>query len=330
MTFRQLYEEGVQILKQNGVPDAALDARLLLCEAFFMTTGEFLLSENRDLSELYDSYELQSKIEDYENFLALRSRRMPLQHILGETQFMGLMFSVNGDVLIPRQDTETLVEQVLYDFPHKEVSVLDMCTGSGCIAASLAVLGGYRDVVGADISREALYVARENAARLLKEAKARTDLKRSFLSALFSKDEDDYRQDVRFVQSDLFSGFSEVMRELGLEAFDVIVSNPPYIRSADIAELEPEVREFEPRLALDGSADGLHFYRRIAEEAGAYLRDGGMLYLEIGADEAKDVQKLLSAAGYEALRVIKDLAGNDRVVRAKKGSGRNTEKGKDA
>ena len=317
MTLRQLYEEGKQALLHAGVPDAELDARLLLCEAFDMNAAEYLLSADEALDDCYEASDLAGMQEDYLNYIALRARRVPLQHILGRTQFMGLDFEVNGDVLIPRQDTETLVEQVLYDFPQADISVLDMCTGSGCIAASLAVLGGYSRVVGADISMDALYVARENTMRLLKAADRRTSTERSLLNSIFRGEADDLQQQVRFVQTDLFSGLSELMEELGVGRFDVIVSNPPYIRTGDLEGLEPEVRDFEPRMALDGDADGLRFYRRFAEEAGGYLTDGGSLYLEIGADEAADVVKLLSDAGFSEIRVIQDLAGNDRVVRAK-------------
>ena len=317
MTLRQLYEEGRDALLNAGVPDAELDARLLLCEAFDISAAEYLLSADEALSGRYEESELAGLQEDYLNYIALRARRMPLQHILGRTQFMGLDFEVSSDVLIPRQDTETLAEQVLYDFPQADISVLDMCTGSGCIAASLAVLGGYRKVVGADISMDALYVARENAMRLLKEADRRTSAERSMLNSMFRREADDFQQQVRFVQTDLFSGLSELMEELGIDRFDVIVSNPPYIRTGDLEGLEPEVRDFEPRMALDGDADGLRFYRRFAEEAGAYLTDGGSLYLEIGADEAEDVVRLLSEGGFSEIQVMKDLAGHDRVVRAK-------------
>ena len=317
MTLRQLYEEGRDALLNAGVPDAELDARLLLCEAFDISAAEYLLSADEALSGRYEESDLAGMQEDYLNYIALRARRMPLQHILGRTQFMGLDFAVSSDVLIPRQDTETLAEQVLYDFPQADISVLDMCTGSGCIAASLAVLGGYRKVVGADISIDALYVARENAMRLLKEADRRTSAERSILNSMFRREADDFQQQVRFVQTDLFSGLSELMEELGIDRFDVIVSNPPYIRTGELEGLEPEVRDFEPRMALDGDADGLRFYRKFAEEAGAYLTDGGSLYLEIGADEAENVVKLLSDGGFSDIRVIKDLAGHDRVVRAK-------------
>lgn len=316
MTYRQLFEEGSRLLSESGVADASLDARLLLCEAFEMNAAEYLLSCDRELSELYAPDALSGMQEDYSHYISLRRRRVPLQQILGETQFMGLDFAVTPDVLIPRQDTETLVEQVLYDCPDQNLRVLDLCTGSGCIAASLAVLGGYREVVGTDISMEALYVARENAMRLLREAEARSNGKKSLLSSLFAKDEEEFRQQVHFIQADLFGGLSEGLSELGISRFDIITANPPYIRTGELETLEPEVRDFEPRLALDGSEDGLLFYRRIAKEAGDYLSEGGSLYLEIGADEAAAVSALLTEAGFSGIRVIKDLSGHDRVVRA--------------
>ena len=317
MKLRELFSEGKERLTKCKVADAENDSRLLLLDAFSLSLSEYLLYCDRDLSEIYLSSDILARKEDFEQSIYLRSRRVPLQQILGGTQFMGLDFVVTPDVLIPRQDTEVLVEQVLYDFPNKDINILDMCTGSGCIAASLAVLGGYNEVVGADISEAALHVAQRNALRLMKEKSERMSLKNSFMSSLFSRDEDDFHQQVRFVQTDLFSDMEAAMDELGFEKFDVIVSNPPYIRSSDIEELEPEVRDFEPRIALDGTEDGLHFYRRIADECRPFLREGGSIYLEIGFDQAKDVREIFEASGFSELKVIKDLAGKDRVVKGK-------------
>ena len=322
MDLRELFSEGKRKLSENRVPDAENDARLLLLDAFSISLSEYLLNCERELSDIYVSSDIQAMIEDYRHSLYLRGRRVPLQQILGEAQFMGLDFMVNPDVLIPRQDTETLVEQVLYDFPMRDVSILDMCTGSGCIAAALAVLGGYNTVVGADISEEALYVAQKNTMKLLKEKSLRTDLGKSFMGKILSMKEEDFMQQVRFVRTNLFYGMDSALEELGFEAFDVIVSNPPYIRSGDIESLEPEVRDFEPRLALDGAEDGLHFYRRIAKECLPYLKEGGSIYLEIGFDQGSDVKKIFREAGFSELGVIKDLAGRDRVVRGKKTGGK--------
>lgn len=321
MTLRELYQEGAAALRQYGVPDAELDARLLLLDAFEMSTAEYLGAEGKELSSLYEQQEYGQRVAQYESLLNERASRRPLQQILGSTQFMGLEFAVNENVLIPRQDTETLVETVLADFPQKDIRVLDMCTGSGCIAISLFVLGGYDEVVGADLSREALYVAKENGERLSQEAKEREGAaEQGFFDRLFgrqsARSDSEYEQKLHFVQTDLFRGMPEALETLGFEQFDVIVSNPPYIRSADIEGLAPEVRDFEPRMALDGSEDGLHFYRRIAKEAKPYLREGGALYLEIGADEGQAVRDILKDAGFVKIDIVKDLPGKDRVVRA--------------
>ena len=196
---------------------------------------------------------------------------------------MGLEFEVNQHTLIPRQDTETLVELVLAEHKEKDIALLDMCTGSGCIAISLAVHGGYAQVEAADISVEALKVAGRNA---------------ETLSA-----------PVRFRHTDMFSAFDETE-----DKFDIIVSNPPYIPSDVIEELEPEVRDFEPRGALDGTADGLFFYEILARECGRFLKEDGAVYFEIGHDQGEAVKALLDANGFCDTKIIKDLAGQDRVV----------------
>ena len=238
----------------------------------------------------------------FEEFVSRREGREPLQQILGTQEFMGLSFLVNRHVLIPRQDTETLVELVLKEVKDREARILDLCTGSGCIAISLAALGGFRFVAASDISQEALETARENAGRILGDGGNESGK-------------------IRFRRSDLLDGFD---RE---ERFDVIVSNPPYIPSETIGGLEPEVREFEPRLALDGSADGLLFYRRLAGECGAFLNRGGRVYFEIGHDQGAAVSGLLEAHGFTDIKVRKDLAGNDRVVSAAKGGAGTAEAG---
>ena len=204
---------------------------------------------------------------------------------------MGLTFFVNEHVLIPRQDTETLVELVLNEQKDKNISILDMCTGSGCIAVSLKKLGGYACVEGADISEEALKVAKRNSEEILENS-----------------DVNSSRTGVIFRRSDMFSAFPET------ERFNVIVSNPPYIPSAVIEELEPEVRDHEPRGALDGTADGLYFYRILAEECAKHLTPGGRVYFEIGYDQGAAVKELLDIHGFKDTRVIQDLTGKDRVV----------------
>ena len=304
---------GKKILKNAGIVEADLDAWYLFEQIFgisraqyFMCareniagstaqkmtaqeqTGNSLESKNAlDCVELW----LKEKMSAYENTLEKRASRIPLQQILGQQEFMGLTFFVNEHVLIPRQDTETLVELVLNEQKDKNISILDMCTGSGCIAVSLKKLGGYACVEGADISEEALKVAKRNSEEILENS-----------------DVNSSRTGVIFRRSDMFSAFPET------ERFNVIVSNPPYIPSAVIEELEPEVRDHEPRGALDGTADGLYFYRILAEECAKHLTPGGHVYFEIGYDQGAAVKELLDIHGFKDTRVIQDLTGKDRVV----------------
>lgn len=282
MTLQQLLEEGRAQLKQAGVGDWSLDARYLLLEAFDLTLASFLA---RQRDEIKDRGE---ETERFSRMIAARAARIPLQQILGVQEFMGLEFLVNEHVLTPRQDTETLVELVLNERPDPAQSVLDLCTGSGCIALSLARLGGYRKVWAADLSPEALKVAEKNRERLLKDCKGEFQL----------------------LLGDLFDPLP------GGERFDILVSNPPYIPRKVIEGLEPEVRDHEPRMALDGDEDGLKFYRLLAEGSGAFLNHGGGIYLEIGWDQGPAVEALLDQAGFCQIRRVKDLAGKDRVVRA--------------
>lgn len=298
MTLFRLLTEGSRALKKAGDPDGDHDARQLLMAAFHLDMVHFLLNR---MQELEDSDYNRSCTELYRSMIEKRRRRCPLQQILGSQEFMGLEFYVNQHVLIPRQDTETLVELVLEQQKNQEIRLLDLCTGSGCIAVSLAVKGGYRQVTAADISEEALKVARRNWERLRPE-----------------------NQEMKFFQGDLFDAL-----EKDTEAFDVITANPPYIPTEVIRGLEPEVRDHEPMLALDGTADGLHFYRRIAAEAGRWLRPGGRIYLEIGYDQGAAVSGLLAEAGFTEIQVVKDLPGKDRVVAAVYGSRREQTGGSD-
>ena len=221
----------------------------------------------------------KEQAESYREVILRRAGHIPLQHITGEQEFMGYSFLVNPDVLIPRQDTETLTEEAL-KFTEPGMKVLDMCTGSGCILISLMKKCNGLTGTGCDISEKALKTARENGRRLQVEAS--------------------------WIQSDLFEQISE--------RFDLIVSNPPYIRTGVIEELQEEVRLHDPWIALDGKKDGLYFYRRIIAESTGYIRDNGALMFEIGHDQAEDVVRLMEEAGYTQIRVKKDLAGLDRVV----------------
>ena len=285
MTIRQLLTLGSQRLLEAGVTEGELDARYLLQEEAKLSAAILLTKMDQEAGDALK--------ERYLEQIEKRANRIPLQHIIGNQEFMGLEFLVSSDVLIPRQDTETLVERVLADEASKSGGrLLDLCTGSGCIAISLGVLGNFSEIVASDISRAALEVAKANEKRLLGEEK----LQEKGLK-------------VTLMESDLLEAIKG-------EPFDDIVSNPPYIPSSVIEGLEPEVRDHEPRLALDGEADGLSFYRRIARESGRYLKPGGRLYLEIGWDQGRAVSSLLAEAGFAEIEVIKDIPGQDRVVAA--------------
>lgn len=326
-TWRQLLLEGTKLLASAGIAEAGLDAWYLLSAAFGIDRVHFYLDQNSEVRR----ERLEAGYEIYMSSLRRRAERVPLQQILGSQEFMGLEFAVNEHVLIPRQDTETLVEAVLRDCTDREISLLDMCTGSGCIAVSLAVLGGFRDVTAADVSKEALDVARKNAKRLFLIQKG-TVRSQSFLVS-----EDPWKLELRTYLADgavsgrqpLVSAMRTVKeRRLTLmqsnlfdavepdAVYDVIVSNPPYIPSAVIEQLEPEVRDHEPRLALDGREDGLYFYRALALECSKHLKTGGAVYFEIGYDQSAAVEKILSIAGFDEIETIKDEPGLDRVVKA--------------
>lgn len=287
MTLEMLLREGKERLAEAGVADAALDARYLLLDVWEMNLAAFLTCRGRELSP-DGNREEGERIRRYRELIEQRAGRTPLQQLTGSQEFMGLPFRVNAHVLIPRQDTETLVELVLKEQAGSGGALLDMCTGSGCIAVSLAKLGDFSRVVAADISREALEVADENRRAILGDEGERLLL----------------------AESDMFA---QIGRR---ERFDVITSNPPYIPSQVIEGLEPEVRDHEPRLALDGAADGLKFYRILADGCREHLIPGGYVYMEIGWDQAEDVKRIFEDHGYKKLTVTKDMAGLDRVVRA--------------
>lgn len=280
MTFFELWKWGEKRLAESGIREADLDAKYLLLEAFEMDLAHFLLREQEQVPST------DGRTREYSDAVLARASRVPLQYLTGKQDFMGLTFHVDERVLIPRQDTETLAELVLRENPEKNIRLLDLCTGSGCLAVSLAVLGGYEEVDAGDISPDALEVAEENGRRL--------------------------GGNVHFVESDLFSALDPG------KAYDVIVSNPPYIPTEVIEGLEPEVRDYEPRMALDGSGDGLAFYRRLAAESPSHLKPGGRLYLEIGWDQGESVEALLRENGFEDIEVVRDDAGNCRVVRGKR------------
>lgn len=293
LTYGELYKMGADCLCRAQIAEAQLDARLLLEWCCHTNRNTLLVHGERSIS--------QEEFEAYADSIAKRARHIPLQYITGEQEFMGLTFQVNEHVLIPRQDTEILVEEVMRHM-QDGMKILDMCTGSGCILLSLLHYSNHCIGVGADISEEALVVAEENARRI-KEQKP--DTQAVFLkSNLFAElEEEKWQQEL-----------GKQLSEKGKQVFDIIVSNPPYIRSDVIETLMPEVREHEPLTALDGKEDGLYFYRIITKEAEKYLTRGGMLFFEIGYDQGEAVRCLMEQQGYKNVQVIKDFAGLDRVV----------------
>lgn len=287
LTYRELYQWGAGQLTKEGIQEAELDARLLLEWCCKTDRNTLLVHGERHIST--------EESERYQRCIAGRRNHVPLQYITGEQEFMGLSFRVSEKVLIPRQDTEILVEEAMR-YLHDGMRILDMCTGSGCILLSLLHYSNDCTGVGVDLSEEALEVARENEKRILgriTEAACGTELP---------------EQKLMWICSNLFERLESE------EKFDIIVSNPPYIKTDVIDTLMPEVREHEPRMALDGQEDGLFFYRRIIEQAGLYLNHEGMLLLEIGYDQGEAVCMLMKEAGYEEIEVVKDYAGLDRVV----------------
>jgi len=273
-TYKELVNAARKTFKEHEIVDADVDAWYLLSHVFQISRTDYLLNQAKVADE--------ARTIEFNQLVELRTKHIPLQHITGVQEFMGLEFEVTPDVLIPRQDTETLVEEVLKHCDGK--SILDMCTGSGCIIISICKLGNPSKAVGVDISDKALVVATKNAAK--------------------------HKVELELIQSDLYDQVEG--------SFDVVISNPPYIPTDIIDELMPEVKNHEPFIALDGSKDGLYFYRKITVGLNQYLRRGGIVYYEIGHDQGDAVSQILSREGFVDIKVKKDLSGLDRVVSARK------------
>ncbi len=275
MTVREATDLAKNRLADAGIEDAESDSRILLEYITGVTVSDLLTHPEREMSE--------EDVSRYDAAVDKRITHIPVQYITGSQEFMGLEFGVDENVLIPRFDTEVLVEEAMR-IGLSHMNILDMCTGSGCILLSLLHYSHDCTGTGIDISPEALRVAKANAERLNVEAD--------------------------FVQSDLFKGLDPDKLK-----FDLIISNPPYIPSGVIGTLMEEVKDHEPHLALDGSADGLMFYRRIISESPAFLHNGGRMMFEIGFDQAADVSAMMEENGFVEVAVVKDLGGNDRVVK---------------
>ena len=275
MIYIDVYKNGVKRLEECGVKEAGLDARLLL---------EFVCKTDRTVLYAHPEREVSPEEEkQFEEFLSRREKREPLQYILGQQEFMGLNFRTRPDTLIPRQDTETLVEDAMKGL-HDGMEILDICCGTGCILLSLLHYSNDCRGAGVDINEEAVKLAKENAAAL----------------GLDNCSD--------FYVSDMFENVTGT--------YDMIVSNPPYIPRDVIDTLEPEVKDYEPRAALDGGTSGLDFYHILAEGGKKHLKRGGIFYMEIGYDQGPSVKALFEEEGYKNVEVLKDLAGLDRVVRA--------------
>ncbi|MBR1673450.1 MAG: peptide chain release factor N(5)-glutamine methyltransferase [Eubacterium sp.] len=302
MILYELMQQGTGRLEEAGIDNAAYDSKTLIKYVFGLDETALILGRDKEAEAV--------KAEEYLKLIEKRAGHYPLQYIMHSVGFMEYDFYVDEGVLIPRSDTEVLVEEVLKyldkNSADKPVSLLDMCTGSGCIGISCFLSrkakGVADSVTLADISEEALRVAGKNAEQLEAGVKL---VKTDVYEALSGKDNG---------SDDVPAG--QAATDIN-NRFDVIVSNPPYIRSDVIPTLMEEVKDFEPMLALDGDKDGMKFYRRIIGEAPKYLNPGGAIFLEIGYDQYEDTRKLLVEAGFTDIKLVKDLAGLDRVVSGK-------------
>ena len=278
-SYRKLFAKALDLLKSSGIENVEYDIKAILTDTFGLDLNKFILDMD---NEFEPDKDLEAK---YLSRIEKRKKHIPLQYIINKQNFYGLDFYVDESVLIPRYDTENIVDRIVKDCKeNKCLSVLDLCTGSGCIAVSLKKCG-FEKVYAADISDKALAVAKHNSK--LNNA------------------------DIIFLQSDLYENFPKEIR------FDIIVSNPPYISTDEIARIEKQVRDFEPKLALDGGRDGLDFYKKIINLSKNFLNNKGRLYLEIGYDQSKDVVDLAKKEGYDNIVIIKDLSGRDRGISMK-------------
>ena len=275
-TLKNVIKSGEDILRKNNIENSAYDSFALLSDMLNIDRAYYFSHENEAV--------LETVYKEYMKCIERRANHIPLQHIIGYTEFWKYKFFVNEYVLVPRQDTELLVEEALKKIDSNS-TVLDMCTGSGCILISLALETNFIKGIGTDISKEALVIAGKNRESL--EAK-----------------------NVEFLESDLFKKLQGTFNH----KFDVIVSNPPYIKTSVIEELDEEVRTYDPMIALDGHDDGLYFYEAITVQSVDFIKTGGWLMYEIGYDQAEPVKKIMRQCGFTNIEIVKDLSGLDRVV----------------
>ncbi len=273
MKINDLIKVGVKSLKEKEIEEPILKMRLLIAS---------VLNRSKEYIIAHGENEIDSlKLEEIYNKMKMLEEYVPIQYITNKQEFMQLNFFVNENVLIPRSDTEILVEEIIENYKNKEVKILDLCTGSGCIAISLKKYIENSKVYAIDISEEALNIAKQNAMN--------------------------NETDITFIKSDMFSNIKE-------EKFDIIVSNPPYIKTEVIKKLDKEVKK-EPLIALDGGNDGLYFYKKIIEEGYKFLNEEGKIFFEIGYDQKEDIINLINNNNkYELIKTKKDLENNDRII----------------
>lgn len=273
MRINELIKVGVKRLKEKEIEEPVLKMRLLVASAL-NKNKEYIIAHGEDEIDSLKLEEIYSKMSKLEEYL-------PIQYITNKQEFMKLKFFVNENVLIPRSDTEILVEEIIENYKNKEVKILDLCTGSGCIAISLKKYIENSKIYAVDISKDALKVAKQNAIN--------------------------NGVDIKFIESDIFKNINE-------EKFDIIVSNPPYIKTEVINKLDKEVKK-EPFIALDGGKDGLYFYKKIIEEGYKFLNENGKIFFEIGYDQKDEIINIIkNDARYEVIKTKKDLGNNDRVI----------------
>lgn len=275
MNLKEILKYGKEELIKNNIEDASIIAKKLAEYIFKITRAQMIANNDMEFSK--------DQTDNYINSIKKISTGIPIQYITNNQEFMNLNFYVDENVLIPQPDTETLVEEVINEYKEKKCEILDLCTGSGAIAISLAKYINESNIVASDISMKALQIAKLNAEKNL------------------------VRKKIEFIESDMFD-------KVYKDDFDIIVSNPPYIKTKVIEELDKQVKN-EPYIALDGGADGLKFYKIIIENAYKYIKNEGKVFLEIGYDQKNELINLFKENNhYENIYSKKDLGGNDRII----------------
>jgi release factor glutamine methyltransferase len=275
MNLKEILKYGKEELIKNNIEDASIIAKELAEHIFKITRAQMIANNDMEFSK--------DQTDNYINSIKKISTGIPIQYITNNQEFMNLNFYVDENVLIPQPDTETLVEEVINEYKEKKCEILDLCTGSGAIAISLAKYINESNIVASDISMKALQIAKLNAEKNL------------------------VRKKIEFIESDMFN-------KIYKDDFDIIVSNPPYIKTKVIEELDKQVKN-EPYIALDGGADGLKFYKIIIENAYKYIKNEGKVFLEIGYDQKNELINLFKKNNhYENIYSKKDLGGNDRII----------------